>query len=296
MKVLVSGGAGLVGRYIVEGLLGAGYQVAVGGRTPPPRTLFAKPVEFVPLSLDPSAGQIAAFAGCNFFVHAAFDHIPGRYRGGEGSDPLGFRHLNLQGSIRLFETARDAGIRRAVFLSSRAVYDGVPPGSILTEDLRLFPPTLYGEVKLQAEHALAGLSNSDFLTSSLRLTGVYGHLRPNKWDALLAQYRSGHPVPPRAGTEVHGRDVAAAVRLMLEADAARISGAVFNVSDILTDTREILSCLPSHPHHLPAAAPDRANINVMSTARIEALGWRGGGPELLKLTVRGLARSADLVA
>jgi nucleoside-diphosphate-sugar epimerase len=288
VKVLVSGGTGLVGRYIVEGLLAADYQVIIGGRKAPPAHLFPKPVGFVPLSLDPDSDQTEAFDDAYLFVHAAFDHLPGRYRGGEGDDPDRFRRLNLDGTVRLFETARRAGTRRAVFLSSRAVYDGLPTGTILREDMDLSPDSLYGEIKLNAERALVDLSGVGFSTTSLRPTGVYGDLRPNKWKDLFADFLAGKPIPARAGTEVHGRDVAAAVRLMLETEAARIDGQSFNLSDIVTDTREILGYLPQHGGVLPPHA-DRASLNVMTTEKIEALGWRPGGKPLLARTVAALA-------
>jgi nucleoside-diphosphate-sugar epimerase len=290
MKVLVSGGTGLVGRHIVEGLLCAGYQVILGGRTPPGPGFFSKPVGFVPLSLEPGLDQIEAFDDAYFFVHAAFNHIPGKYRGGEGDDPAGFRRLNLDGSVKLFETARRAGTRRVVFLSSRAVYDGLSPGTELTESLVLRPDSLYGEIKLDGERALAVLSQPGFATASLRLTGVYGNLQPNKWNALIADYLAGRPVAARAGTEVHGGDVGAAVRLMLETEAGIIDGQVFNVSDILTDTREILGYLPPGPHPLPPPANCGA-VKAMSTTKIRALGWEPGGIELLRQTVRDLANS-----
>jgi UDP-glucose 4-epimerase len=41
MKALVTGGTGLVGRYIVETLLDAGYEVTVTGRRPPADDLFS---------------------------------------------------------------------------------------------------------------------------------------------------------------------------------------------------------------------------------------------------------------
>ncbi|CDZ28387.1 NAD(P)-dependent oxidoreductase [Neorhizobium galegae] len=293
MKVLVSGGTGLVGRYIVEGLLDAGYQVIVGGRTPPAPDFFSKPVEFAPLSLDPALDQIEAFDEAYFFVHAAFDHLPGKYRGGEGDDPGRFRWLNLDGTVKLFETARKAGTRRAVFLSSRAVYDGQPAGAVLDEDMVLEPGSLYGEIKLSAERALAHLSAPGFATSSLRLTGVYGNLRPNKWDALFSDYLAGRPVPSRAATEIHGRDVAAAVRLMLETETGKIAGQVFNASDILTDTREILSHLPAR--HLPPPA-ERGSVSLMSTDKLRAIGWQPGGADLLRQTVEDLARSFSATA
>ncbi|MCM2400900.1 NAD(P)-dependent oxidoreductase [Rhizobium sp. S153] len=293
MKVLVSGGTGLVGRYIVEDLLAAGYAVVIGARHPPVEGLFSQPVEFRPLSLDPQQDQTDAFDDAYFFVHAAFGHLPGKYRGGEGGDPDRFRRLNLDGSIRLFETARQAGVRRVVFLSSRAVYDGLAAEKALTEEQFLDPTSLYGEVKLLAERVLADLSSPGFVTSSLRVTGVYGDARPNKWDALFSDYLAGREVPQRAGSEVHGRDVGQAVRLTLSAEAAKVSGHSFNVSDIVADTRDILDIFQSAvqcPRPLPEPA-DKMAVRAMPVEKITALGWKPGGRSLFESTVHCLADS-----
>ena len=293
MKVLVSGGKGLVGRYVVEALLSGGYDVIVGGRSPPAAGYFSRPVAFRSLSLDPQHDPIDAFDDAYHLVHAAFDHQPGKYRGGEGDDPVRFRRLNLDGTVRLFDAARRAGVRRVVFLSSRAVYDGIAPEEPLVETAELHPKSLYGEVKLLAERVLADMSGSGFAGSSLRLTGVYGDLRPNKWDEMFANYLSGGAVPVRAGSEVHGRDVGQAVRLMLEGDTARVCGEAFNVSDVVTDTHEILATLKmatGSPHPLPVPA-DKTLVAEMATDKIRALGWMPGGKERLEATVRSLADS-----
>jgi len=294
MRVLVSGGSGLVGRYVVNGLQEAGWDVAVGGRSKPPAGWFSGPASFVPLLLDPTLDQSDAFRGIDAFVHAAFDHLPGRYRGGEGNDPDGFRRRNLEGSVRLFETARKAGVRRLVFLSSRAVYDGLREGDALDEGALLSPTSLYGQVKLAAERALAELDAPGFTTASLRLTGVYGDLRPNKWDTLIADYLAGRPVVSRAGSEVHGGDVAQAVRLVLETDEAHIrADRAYNVSDIVTDTHAILAevkRMTGAPHPLPPEA-DTAQVAAMPTGRIRALGWQPGSLPLLAATVERVARS-----
>jgi nucleoside-diphosphate-sugar epimerase len=292
-RVLVSGGTGYAGRFIVEHLLANGYKVTVGSRTAPEPGTFSKDVAFVPLRLDPDADQIEAFDNVYYFVHAAFDHIPGKYRGGEGDDPQGFQRANLDGTVRLFETARDAGVRRCVFLSSRAAYGPQPPGTVLIEDMHGKPDTLYGEVKLQAERSLLSLCGHGFVTASLRATGIYGPAgagRRHKWAGLFEDYLAGKPVSPRVSTEVHGDDVARAVRLMLESDTVRINGETFNVSDLLIDTYEILSTLQraTHcPHPLPAVG-DTAICNPMGTCKIEALGWKPGGLELLKETIERL--------
>ncbi|OBZ95381.1 UDP-glucose 4-epimerase [Pararhizobium polonicum] len=294
-RVLVSGGTGYAGRFIVEHLLANGYKVTVGGRTPPDPGFFSKSVSFVPLRLDPDADQIEAFDNVYYFVHAAFGHLPGKYRGGEGDDPQGFRHANLDGTVRLFETARDAGVRRCVFLSSRAAYGPGEPGVLLTEDMHGRPDTLYGEVKLQAERSLLSLCGHGFVTASLRATGIYGLAGPgreHKWASLFDDYLAGRPTLPRVGTEVHGEDVARAVRLLLESDTVRINGETFNVSDILTDTRTILSILQriTHcPHPLPPPAETMAG-NAMGTCKIEALGWKPGGMDLLRQTIEHMVQ------
>ncbi|PST18605.1 NAD(P)-dependent oxidoreductase [Mesorhizobium plurifarium] len=293
-RVLVSGGTGFVGRFIVEHLLANGYEVTVGGRSPPPAGFYPQPVSHVPLRLDPDADQTGAFDDIYYFVHAAFEHVEGRYRGGEGDDPTGFRRANLDGSVRLFEEARAAGVRRCIFLSSRAVYGDTAP-SLATETSPVAPDTLYGQVKLAAEDALKSITDHSFVTTSLRVTGVYGVAGPgrkHKWSDLFSDYLAGRPVPARIGTEVHGDDVARSVRIMLEAEPAKVSGQVFNVSDVLTENREILSFLQTAtgcPHPLPPPA-GAAEFKSMSTEKLRALGWAPGGREKLAATIRELAR------
>lgn len=292
-RVLVTGGAGLVGRYIVEDLLAHGYQVRIASRTPPPSGWFPDTVGHDDYALDPETDATPLFRGVDHLVHAAFSHVPGRYRGGEGEDPDGFRSANLDASVRLFETAQRAGIRRAVFLSSRAVYDGLPSGTRLCEDMVLAPTSLYGEIKLLGERAVASLNSPDFITSSLRLTGVYGPLRPNKWDSLFDDYMAGRTIEVRAGSEVHGHDVGRAVRLMLETERDKIVGQSFNVSDVVADTRDLLVALHNNKPGSPPLpdAVNKSSVAEMDTSKIKALGWMPGGWPLLEKTTEALSLS-----
>lgn len=295
MKVLVTGGMGYVGRFIVEEMIRAGHEVAVAGRQPPETGFFSAPVVFKPMTLDPAAIDPNGFSGIDAVVHAAFHHIPGRYRGGEGDNPADFRRLNLDGSIALFRAAKAASVSRLAFISSRAVYGTQPPGAALTEETPPAPDTLYGAVKLEAERALAELASPAFVTASLRLTGVYGPAgrgRDHKWTALFADRLAGRPVTPRCGTEVHGTDAARAVRLVLESGS--LSGhATFNVSDLLVDRRDILALFDEAAgitSPLPGPAPNQAAFNIMATERLRSLGWQPGGRPLFEETVRQLAR------
>ena len=284
MKVLVTGGTGYAGRFIVEALLAAGHAVSVSGRSKPGNGFFSRPVNFLSGDLDPDNASPALFDGCDAFVHAAFHHVPGRFRGGEGDDPQGFRRLNVDGSLALFAAAKKAGVTRAVFLSSRAVYGEQPSGSVLTEETEPHPDTLYGEVKLAVEQGIAAMADESFLPTTLRVTGIYGPAGPgqqHKWADLFAEFEAGKNIAPRVGTEVHGDDMAAAVRLMLEVDAdtIRAAGSLFNVSDILLDRHDLLAeyarktgCADTLPDRADASA-----YNAMTCSRLKTLGWTPRG-------------------
>ncbi|WP_187972210.1 NAD-dependent epimerase/dehydratase family protein [Aquibium microcysteis] len=293
MKIIVSGGTGRVGRFVVGDLVAAGHEVRVMARSAPPAGTLPGGVAVVTGSLDPDLDQTAVFDGMDGFVHAALDHLPERYRGGEGDDPNGFRHRNLDGSIALFEAARRAGVRRVVFLSSRAAYGTQAPGRVLDETVVAHPDTVYGQVKHAAERALDMLGGDRFIGVSLRATGVYGTAAaglPHKWSGLIGDYLAGTAIAPRVATEVHGRDLAAAVRLLLQADAADLADRLFNVSDLVLDRHDLLAIVRDAtgcPHPLPEPA-DASALNVMSTRRLAGLGWQAGGRALLEETVAAL--------
>jgi nucleoside-diphosphate-sugar epimerase len=293
-KILVTGGSGRVGRFIVEDLVARGCEVTIASRNAPQADLFSGAVNHVTFALDPAAEFDALVDGFHGLVHAAFSHVPGHYRGGEGDDVAGFWQSNYLATVRLFQAAAKANLRRGVFLSSRAVYDAQPPGREVDEETPCYPNTHYGAVKLACERHLAQLSSKGALAiTSLRATGVYGSVKPgdeHKWTGLFADYLSGKSVGPRCGTEVHGRDLASAVWLMLDVPREKVAGQAFNVSDILLDRRDLLALVQRHTgstHPLPNAA-DLQRCNVASTNKLQALGWRPGGMTLLQSEIAGL--------
>ncbi|MCA8883778.1 MAG: SDR family oxidoreductase [Rhodobacteraceae bacterium] len=273
MKLLLTGGTGYLGGFLRADAQMHGDSVTLLGRTQP-----KGPEAWLPHDLSHPVPELPP---ADALIHAAFDHLPGRYRGGEGDDPDGFLHRNRDGSVALFDAARRAGISRIVFLSSRAVYGAYPPCTLLTEDLTPRPDTLYGQMKWQVEQALATEGGT-----SLRVTGVYGAAVPGgaqKWDSLFADFRAGRPIEARQATEVHGADMARAVRLILHAPADQVSGTVFNVSDILLDRRDLLERYARHSGAtgaLPAKATGPAP-NVMACSALRSLGWSPGGTAAL---------------
>lgn len=272
MRVLVTGGTGQLGRFIVAGLADAGHDVVLLGRTPQPgHALHA-------WSLAETAPNVPS---ADALVHAAFDHVPGRYRGGEGDDPARFLRLNRDGSAALFEAARRAGIPRWLFLSSRSVYGDHRRGEILAETDTPAPDSLYGEAKLATEQDMVQLAGAAATPVMLRATGIYGippGLSTHKWEGLFRDFLAGAEIEPRIATELHGADLAEAVRLLLEAPSEAARG-TFNASDILLDRHDLLAGLKERTG-APRLLPPRHEgtlPGIMATEKLQRLGWRPGG-------------------
>lgn len=292
--VAVTGASGYVGRFVVAELLARGVAVRGWARAGTDRTGFPGPVAWVEGHLRDPAGMAALVEGADGVVHAAYEHVPGRYRGGEGGDLAGYLAANLGGTLALMRAARAAGVTRFVFLSSRAVYGRRPEGPLLDEGDATCPDTHYGAYKAAVEAFVASCGAEGWGTCALRPTGVYGLTHPvrrSKWHDLVAAVLDGRPWPgARGGTEVHGADVARAVWLLLTAPG--VAGRAYNCSDLYVTDRDVAGIaqrLAGVRGPLPALPP-RPPIGVMATARLEALGLRFGGRALLERTV------AELVA
>ncbi len=291
MRWAVTGGTGLVGRWIVQDLARRRQSVTVFSRRAPPPGACPAQLAHQPYDLGQPPPDLHGYGGV---VHAAFDHVPGRYRGGEGAAPAQFVARNRDAALRLFETAQAAGVGQAVFLSSRAVLGDYPPGTLLTEDLPARPDTLYGEVKAEVETALTALHRPGFTTLSLRATGVYGPAGPgqrHKWADMIAAHRAGDTQNPRIGTEVHGADLADALWRAVQDGRHRL----VHVSDFLLDRHDLLAAVNRGTGcKTPCPAPsDPATVSALDCTRLHALGWRPKGragfeaalPELIAQSV-----------
>jgi nucleoside-diphosphate-sugar epimerase len=226
-------------------------------------------------------------------VHAAFDHLPGRFRGGAGDDPEGFRARNVEGSRRLLAAAAEARIPRVLALSSRAVHGDHRSGP-LAEDDALAPDTLYGAVKRDLEAMLPAYPG---IALALRPTGVFG-LVPgtgtHKWRGLFADFLRGEPVAPRVATEVHGADLAAAALLLLDAPSVALAHRAYAVSDLVLDRHDLLAALAAAAGSARSPPPraDAAVLGVMVTDRLRALGWRPAGRARLGADMPAMAALA----
>lgn len=291
MIVAVTGATGYVGRFVVAALQARGDRVRALVRPGRENLRLAEEIELVTGDLDDPPSDLCA--GADALVHAALDHLPGRYRGGEGDDPQRYLDINLMGSLRLLRQARAMGVRRCVLLSSRAVYGRRVPGIPLDETHPAWPDTLYGATKVALEAFAAALGQGQgWEIGVLRPTGVYGITHPverSKWYDLVRTTLAGEVWPGRrGGSEVHGADVARAVLLLL--GTSDLAGRVFNCADLYLTDRDIASTvqrLAGVDGPLPEAprAPPR---DLMVCRALAELRFRFGGRPLLERTLAEL--------
>ena len=294
MKVAVTGATGSVGRFIVARMVAEGAAVRAWRRLESDLRGLPDVVEWTEGELGSQNAAEALVDGADALVHAALDHLPGRYRGGEGDDLSRFLRINVGESLALFATARAAGVRRCVFISSRAVFGAEKVEGPIADETPPRPDTSYGAAKAAVEAFVGSWGREGWPIAALRPTGVYGLLDPaerSKWFGLVGCVLRGEPVEPRAGTEVHGRDVAESVWRLLTAEPGAVAGRSFNCSDIAVSTREIASLAQrfggvSGPLPDPCPPP----TNVVNCAGLAQLGVVFGGRPLLERTV------AELVA
>lgn len=182
MNVLVTGGAGFLGGYIMASLLREGHEAFVYDIAPPGAEALAVAPE---IAMRFRAGQIndiaRLFAICRSEKIEAIIHSAGMV-GLEPSleQPIATYQANIMGLVNVCEVARQLSMRRVVFVSSNAAYHR-GSGATLVETDPVFsirdanPAGHYGTSKMAGEAiglAYANFQNLDFL--AIRITAVYG--------------------------------------------------------------------------------------------------------------------------
>lgn len=292
MIVAITGATGYLGYFLLHALRRDGFSVRAWRRPSSDTRGLPDGIDWIDGDLSSRASMRALVEGADALVHAALQHAPGRYRGGEGDDLAGWLEKNVGGSLALMAEAKAAGLRRAMVVSSRAALEGHPGDTPLGDDALPAPTTHYGAAKAALEAFATSFSAEGFPVAAIRPTGIYGLRLPpekTKWWDLVGQAFRCEKVPARSATEVHGEDVAKAVLALLAAPAEEIAGRAFNLSDIVVSHREIVALVQREAGvngPLPeAGVPTSA---VMRSDAIAALGVRFGGQALLEKTVREL--------
>lgn len=227
--VLVTGGMGFVGQYVVQSLVGHQFPVVSYNRDYADQTIEGVTLVQGELYDVPRLLQTIERYNVTLLVHTAAMSHPELSIG----MPTATVVANIEGTVHVLEAARMTGIRRTVLFSSECVY-GHHPGPI-TEDSPFNALTPYAATKIAGEYlsqVYSSLYGLDIVT--LRIVEVYGP--KNKMpqilrDIIRSALDKGKFVLETGGDHmchfVHARDVAECVVRALGTDSR---SKVFNIT------------------------------------------------------------------
>jgi UDP-glucose 4-epimerase len=220
MKILVTGGLGYIGSHTCVELVQAGHEpvaldnlsnshVSVLDRV---ARITGQPLPFIEADIRDRAALDAAFAAHRF---DAVIHFAGLKAVGESVEqPLRYYDNNVAGSVTLFESMQQHGVKTIVFSSSATVY-GDPATVPIREAFPLSATNPYGRSKLFIEEILRDLfrAEPDWRIALLRYfnpagahpSGLIGEEPsgiPNNLLPYVAQVAAGQ----RARLSVYGAD------------------------------------------------------------------------------------------
>jgi UDP-glucose 4-epimerase len=167
-RVLVTGGAGFIGRRVVRALLAAGHEVTVADQRRYPEEPGIRNVTGD--LCDPDVAARAVTEDTAAIIHLAAVTSVVR----SIDDPVHVHMVNVDVTARLLELAREHSVESFLLASTNAVTGNVGQATI-TEQTVLRPLTPYGATKAAGEMMVGAYANCYGIKgASLRFSNVYG--------------------------------------------------------------------------------------------------------------------------
>lgn len=236
--VLVTGGAGYIGSHLTRMLLERGYRVRVMDK------LMFGADALAPVMSDPRLELqkadilhveevVRALDGADAVIHLA----------GLVGDPACAHDrdatvaINYEATKVLVEISKYKSIGRFIFASTCSVY-GAAEDYVLNEGSAVSPKSLYAETNLKSEQViLRGFEGTDIIRGMVRFATVYGASDRMRFDLvvniLTAKAVTDRKIEIHGGSQwrpnVHVQDAADALIHLLEAQAEKVNGEIFNV-------------------------------------------------------------------
>jgi nucleoside-diphosphate-sugar epimerase len=238
-RVLVVGGAGYIGNFLVRRLLGQGAGVTVLDSL-----MFGNGVSLAGVLDDPGlhlhVGDVRDQAAVDAALEGVTDVVLLAALVGDplcSAYPQSARGINLDGSRLLLERMAGRGIDRFVFTSTCSNYGLRQSDAPATEDSDLAPLSLYAETKVEMEKEILGDGGRDFSPTVLRLATAYGQSDRMRFDLTVSEFTRTIGI----GEELvvydadtwrpycHVADISQAIITALNTPSEQVAGEVFNV-------------------------------------------------------------------
>lgn len=285
MKTLITGGAGFIGSHLVEALLEEQHEVVVLDDLSTGRldnlTMVRKnsllKLQKIDIT-DPTKHLDSFFKGVDWVFHlcARADVVPSIEK------PLEYHNVNVNGTVRVLEAARSAGVKRFLYAASSSCY-GIP---------KLYPTNEEASIDIQYPYALTKRIGEQYVLHwgqvyklpvvSLRLFNVYGPRSRTSgtygavFGIFLAQKRAGAPFTVvgdgrQSRDFVYVKDVAGA---FLCAAKSALTNEIFNVGSGQTySINSLVQLLGGNVTYLPKrlGEPEKSQADIGKIRKY--LGW-----------------------
>src|SRR5438874_8326359 len=187
MRWAISGGAGFLGLHLARRLLADGQEARTLDIVPLDDPGLEASVEELRGDVRDPADARRLVEGADVLVHAAAA-LPIQ------ASREAIRSVNVAGAAVTLAAALEAGVRRAILISSTAVY-GVPKVHPIAEDAPLVGVGNYGESKIEAERVAQDAGRRGLEVVILRPKTFLGPERLGVFEILFDWIREGRRIP-----------------------------------------------------------------------------------------------------
>src|SRR3954447_24357382 len=271
MRWAITGGAGFFGLHLARRLLADGHEVRTLDLAPLDDAELERSVEEVRGDVRDPADAARLAAGADVLVHAA------------AALPIqaareSIRSVNADGAAGTLVAALEAGVGRALLISSTAVY-GVPKHHPLREDAPLVGVGHYGESKIEAERVARRVGRRGLEVVVLRPKTFVGPERLGVFEILFDWIREGRRIPILG--DGSNRYQLLAVEDLVEATVsaaeADVAGETFNIGaaefgTVRSDLEGLIAHAGSGSRLRPVPAkPAELALRALEVARLSPL-------------------------
>ena len=287
-KVVVTGGAGFIGSHLVERLIGEGAEVVViddltSGNKGNLESVFSD-VTFIHSSTLDVKKCKAAFADVEIVFHLAAVASVAK----SIEDPIFTHTVNVDGLVNMLELARQAKVKKIVFVSSAAVY-GSDAQLPINEEEPFSPESPYalhkiiGEEYVSLYHRLFGIE-----AAILRFFNVYGpRQKPDSHYAgvisiFMDKARLREPLPIEGNGEqtrdfIYVDDAIDAAILAAKADTKKVvvnigTGKQLSINELADSINTAVDNTAGTSHIAGRVGSVKDSVADISKAK-EILGW-----------------------
>ena len=271
MRWAITGGAGFLGLHIARRLLASGHEVRTLDLSPLDDAELEQNVEELRGDVRDLSAAARLVQGADVLVHAAAA-LPIQ------ASRESIRTVNVGGTGVAFAAAADAGVGRAVLISSTAVY-GVPKHHPIAEDAPLVGVGHYGESKIDAEEVARDFGRRGLEVVIVRPKTFIGPERLGVFEILFDWIREGRGIPILGNGS--NRYQLLAVEDLVEATVAAaeqdVAGETFNVGatefgTVRSDLEGLIAHAGSGSRLRPVPArPAELALRALELARLSPL-------------------------